>query len=339
MKEEKYIELIAQYLSGEISESDRKDLMGWVDSDAENQVLLKETMQLWKISEEYDFPFETNVNEAWKKVEQKIEVTNDSKDSSAKIIGLSNFKRFLQIAAVFLIGAVGLFFFFQNQEPELFAFDTKDEQTLDFLLPDSSRVVLNENSHLTYQDLEGKRIVTLEGEAWFDVKHLDSIPFEIESGEAKTVVLGTAFNVRAYPEEDIIEVSVERGKVAFFEKENEENKEYLEAGTEGIFDKVEKTEIKKDKRENANSVAWRTMRIEFDSIRLEKIFETMERYYEIEIEVVDPTILNCRLNGTNSYENPELDFLFEIIDGSVGLTTEKNGTTYKVSGKGCSQSN
>ena len=162
MKENKYIELIAQHLSGEISESNRKDLMEWVNSDAENQALLKETTELWKISEEYDSPFDTNVNEAWKKVEQKIEVTNDSKDSSAKVIRLSNFKRFLQIAAVLLLGAVGLFFFFQNQEPELFAFNTNDEETLDFFLPDSSRVVMNENSHLTYQNLEGNFYLQVE---------------------------------------------------------------------------------------------------------------------------------------------------------------------------------
>lgn len=333
MKENKYIELIAQYLSGEISVSDRKDLMEWVNSDAKNQALLKETTQLWEISEEYDSPFDTNVNEAWKKVEQKIEVTNDSKDSSVKIIRLSNFKHFLQIAAVILLGAVSLFFFFQNQEPELFAFNTNDEQTLDFFLPDSSRVVMNKNSHLTYQDLDGKRIITLEGEAWFDVKHLDSIPFEIESGEAKTVVLGTAFNVRAYPEEDIIEVSVERGKVAFFEKENVVNKKILEAGTEGIFDKVEKTEITREERENANVDAWRTLRIDCDNVELRQVFETMERYFEFEIKVEDPTILNCHLFG--SYENPEFEVLFKLMREALGLKVEKKGNTYIVSGKGC----
>ena len=332
MKENKYIELIAQHLSGEISESDRKDLMKWVDSDAKNQALLKETTQLWKISEAYDSPFDTNVNEAWKIVEQKTKVTNDSKDSSAKVIRLSNFKQFLQIAAVLLIGAIGLFFFFQNQEPELFAFNTNDEQTLDFLLPDSSRVVLNENSHLTYQNLDGKRILTLEGEAWFDVKHLDSIPFEIESGEAKTVVLGTAFNVRAYPQEDIIEVSVERGKVAFFEKKNIANTTLLPAGKEGVFYKKEK-KIEREERENENAIAWRTMKIECDNIELDKIFETMERYYEIKIEVEDPTILNCQLFG--NYDNPEIDFLFKLMKEALGLKAEKNGNTYKVSGKGC----
>ena len=331
MKENKYIELIAQHLSGEISESDRKDLMKWVDSDANNQALLKETTQLWKISEEYDSPFDTNVNEAWKKVEQKIEVTNDSKDSSAKVIRLSNFKQFLQIAAVFLIGAVGLFFFFQNQEPELFAFNTNDEQTLDFLLPDSSRVVMNENSHLTYQDLEGKRIVTLEGEAWFDVKHLDSIPFEIESGEAKTVVLGTAFNVRAYPQEDIIEVSVERGKVAFFEKKNIANTTLLPAGKEGVFYKKEK-KIERDERENENAIAWRTLTLDFESLEMGKVIKTLEKYYEVKINL-DSRSQNCRFKGT--YENYELGTLLEIIEATFDLEYKINGTEITIIGEGC----
>jgi len=331
MKDNKYIELIAQHLSGEISENDRKDLMEWVNSDAKNQALLKETTQLWEISEEYDSPFETNVNEAWEKVAQKIAITNDSKDSSAKVIRLSNFKRFLQIAAVFLIGAVGLFFFFQNPAPELFAFDTNDEQTLDFLLPDSSRVVLNENSHLTYQDLEGKRIVTLEGEAWFDVKHLDSIPFEIESGEAKTVVLGTAFNVRAYPEEDIIEVSVERGKVAFFEKKNIANTTFLPAGKEGIFYKKEK-KIANQKRENENVNAWRTMTMDFENVELEKVFETLERYFEVEIEA-DSKIRKCTLNG--NYTNPKVEDVLNYIEAILGLKYKINGSEITITGEGC----
>ncbi len=332
MKENKYIELIAQHLSGEISESDRKDLMEWVNSDAKNQALLKETTQLWEISEAYDSPFDTNVNEAWEKVEQKIEVTNDSKDSSAKTIRLSNFKRFLQIAAVFLIGAVGLFFFFQNQQPELVAFDTTDEQTLDFFLPDSSRVVLNENSQLTYEYLEGKRMVTLEGEAWFDVRHMDNIPFEIESGEAKTVVLGTAFNVRAYPQEDIIEVSVERGKVAFFEKENIKNQQFLEAGTEGVFDKVEKTEIKKEKRENENAIAWKTMKMDFKNVELDKVFETLERYFEVKIEA-DSKIRKCTLNG--NYSNPKMEDVLNYIKATLGLQYKINGTKVTITGEGC----
>ena len=331
MKENKYIELIAQHLSGEISESDRKDLMEWVNSDAKNQALLKETTQLWEISEAYDSPFETNVKEAWKKVEQKIKVTNDSKDSSAKVIRLSNFKQFLQIAAVFLIGAVGLFFFFQNQTPDLFAFNTNDEQTLDFFLPDSSRVVLNENSHLTYQNLEGKRIVTLEGEAWFDVKHLDSIPFEIESGEAKTVVLGTAFNVRAYPQEDIIEVSVERGIVAFFEKKNISNQTFLPAGKEGVFYKKEK-KIASQPRENENVNAWRTMTMDFENVALDKVFETLERYFEIKIEA-DSKIRKCTLNG--NYANPKVEDVLIYIEATLGLQYKIEGTKITITGEGC----
>ncbi|MFK7775790.1 MAG: FecR family protein [Saprospiraceae bacterium] len=331
MKENKYIELIAQHLSGEISESDRKDLMKWVNSDAKNQALLKETTQLWKISEEYDSPFDTNVNDAWKKVAQKIEVTNDSKDSSVKIIRLSNFKQFLQIAAVILLGAVGLFFFFQNQEPELFAFNTNDEQTLDFFLPDSSRVVMNENSHLTYQDLDGKRIVTLEGEAWFDVKHLDSIPFEIESGEAKTVVLGTAFNVRAYPQEDIIEVSVERGKVAFFEKKNIANTTLLPAGKEGVFYKKEK-KIERDERENENAIAWRTLTLDFESLEMGKVIKTLEKYYEVKINL-DSRSKNCRFKGT--YEDFELETLLEIIETMFDLEYKINGKEITITGEGC----
>ena len=146
------------------------------------------------------------------------------------------------------------------------------------------------------------------------------------------MVLGTAFNVRAYPQEDIIEVSVERGKVAFFDKENEKNKEYLEAGTEGVFDKVEKTEIKKDKRENANAVAWRTMTMDFENVELNKVFETLERYFEVKIKA-DSKIRKCTLNG--NYTNPKVEDVLDYIKGTLGLQYKIDGTKITITGEGC----
>ena len=334
MKEEKYIELIAQHLAGEISESNRKELMEWVDADAKNQALLNEATQLWKVTENYDSEFDTNVEVAWAKVEKTINETGLSSDSSAKIIRLSNFKRILQIAAVILIGVAGWLWFSQNQdiEPQLYAYQTNDEQTQEIFLPDSTQVVLNENSQLTYIDKDGKRNLTLEGEAWFDVKHMEDKPFEILSGEAKTRVLGTAFNLRAYPDEDIIEVSVERGRVEFSEKINAENKVELPIGTEGVFYKKEK-KVEKEERINENANSWRTLTIECDNINLDKVFGTLERYFEVKFVPEDPLILNCRFFGT--YENPTIDFFIENINEAMDLQFVKEGNTYKVSGEPC----
>lgn len=331
MNQERYIELIAQHLAGEISESDRKSLLKWVDADAENRALFEETQKLWAVTDSYETEFDTNIEAAWNKVENKIQPVEIKQDSSAKIIRLSNFKRILQIAAVFLIAGMVWMWASQETEPQLYSYQIGEGQKLETMLPDSSIVILNENSLLTYQEIDDKRMVTLEGEAWFDVQHLDHVPFEILSGDAKTRVLGTAFNVRAYPEEDKIEVSVERGKVAFSENENLENLATLPAGTEGTFYKKEK-KIVKDKRENDNANAWRTLTLDFENVQLQKVFETLERYFDVEIEA-NPNILKCELFG--KYTDPKIDEVLQVIEFALDAKLTKNGNKISFIGEGC----
>ena len=83
------------------------------------------------------------------------------------------------------------------------------------LLPDSTQVWLNAGSSLEFPNhfTETKREVFLSGEAYFDVKHADKIPFIIHTGNISTTVLGTAFNIKAYPGRKTIIVAVSRGKV------------------------------------------------------------------------------------------------------------------------------
>ena len=346
MDQNKYIELIAQQLSGEISKSDEKLLMEWVASNTENQALWEETKQLWEISDNFDDTFDTDVDAAWTNVEQKIAGTTSSTtkvvdinrtklndDSSAKVVGISKFKRLLQYAAVILIAGAGWFWLNQgNADPQLYSYQIGDDQKLEITLPDQSQVVLNENSQLTFQEIDGKRMVNLEGEAWFDVKHLDDVPFEILSGETKTRVLGTAFNVRAYPEEDKIEVSVERGLVAFSENENAKNKTELPAGTEGTFYKKPKT-IAKDKRADDNVDAWRTKILIFENTPMSKVYEALERYYEVEIEA-DSRILNCEYSK-GRFENRPLEEILTTIDFALNFQSSIDGKNITITGKGC----
>ena len=346
MDQNKYIELIAQQLSGEISKSDEKLLMEWVASNVENQALWDETKQLWEISDNFDDTFDTDVDAAWMNVEQKIggNASSNSKvvdinraklnnDSSVKVVGISKFKRLLQYAAVLLMAGAGWVWLNQgNADPQLYTYQTSDDEKLEITLPDQSQVVLNENSQLAFQEVDGKRMVNLEGEAWFDVKHLADVPFEILSGDAKTRVLGTAFNVRAYPQEDKIEVSVERGLVAFSENENVENKTQLPAGTEGIFYKKQK-KIAKEKRADDNVDAWRTKILIFENTPMDKVVEALERYYEVEI-TANSRILKCELSK-GRFENTTLNKVLETIDFALDFESSIDGKKITITGEGC----
>jgi ferric-dicitrate binding protein FerR (iron transport regulator) len=85
------------------------------------------------------------------------------------------------------------------------------------VLPDGSQVWLNAGSRLTYDAAAirtaARREVELSGEAYFDIAHDEARPFLVKSGQMQIRVLGTAFNVRAYPGEKDIETSLIRGSV------------------------------------------------------------------------------------------------------------------------------
>jgi len=83
-------------------------------------------------------------------------------------------------------------------------------------LPDGSQVWLNAGSKLEYNGVDfnsRKREVYLSGEAYFDIVHNAMKPFFVRSGNMQVKVLGTTFNVKAYPEEEMMETSLIKGAV------------------------------------------------------------------------------------------------------------------------------
>ena len=67
-----------------------------------------------------------------------------------------------------------------------------------FTLPDNTKVTLNENSRLTYFTEHNSRIVSLHGEASFDIEYDNTRPFIVQTGRLRTRVIGTAFSVRSH---------------------------------------------------------------------------------------------------------------------------------------------
>ncbi|WP_163024732.1 FecR family protein, partial [Pseudomonas viridiflava] len=82
-------------------------------------------------------------------------------------------------------------------------------------MPDGSTVILNNNSSISYPKVFGvKRAVTLTGVGYFDIRHDLKKSFTVHTGNLSTVVLGTAFNIKAYDRDHEISVTVTRGKVS-----------------------------------------------------------------------------------------------------------------------------
>lgn len=330
MKESDQIDRIAKFLSGNLPEEEREDFLQWV-SQEENQALFTKTEQLWKLTEQYVEPvFAVDTTKAWGQVDLQLE------SPPAMLRKLSFPQQLLRIAAVFMVVALGTWWLVNRDATSelntLATMTTSTEEMKEILLPDGTQVWLNGSSSLSYDEQFVKRRVTLSGEAFFDVARMEDKPFEIISGEAKTVVLGTAFNVRAYPGEEEVEVTVVRGKVALTEEARPDKAVVLEAGNAGTFVKAERV-VKKETVVSPNSDSWKTKNLVFDSTGMDEVIESLQRYFRINIEVNNEQILSCHFTG--DFRQPSLKDILDVLEFTADLQVIKENDRYLMTGKGC----
>jgi len=153
-----------------------------------------------------------------------------------------------------------------------------------FALPDGSTVWLNAESRLEYPEpfSPDTREVTLQGEAFFEVVSDQTRPFIIKTDEVTTTVLGTSFNISAYPEDCAISVSVATGKV---EVDGPHVQKIMLLPTEQANYEKEDQSIEKTNFNPEEILGWKDGLIYFKEASFKHIVEELERWYNVEITV------------------------------------------------------
>lgn len=177
-----------------------------------------------------------------------------------------------------------------------------------FSLPDGTVGWLNSGSTLTYTiPFNENRNITLQGEAWFDVVHNEKSPFEISVGNSKVKVLGTSFNVSAYPGESYIEVVLQHGKVEFYPGNstqkiamNPYEKLILK---EGNID-VSLTDPSKYK-------AWTDGKLVFRGDNMAEVARRIERWYNVKVYLADEDLKKFSFRAT--FEDDSLEEVLRLL--------------------------
>lgn len=173
-------------------------------------------------------------------------------------------------------------------------------KTSEILLQDGTKVYLNAGSRLVYPELftDKTREVFLVGEAFFEVKHDSEHPFVVQTTDIRVRVLGTKFNISAYPSDNIIETVLTDGKVR------------LEQNNSGLFSETtdlipnqlaafykSSGEIKLDMIEPDNYILWKDGICKFESTDLCRIVKKLERFYNIRVTYRDPMLYSIKISG------------------------------------------
>ncbi|MEQ7798992.1 FecR domain-containing protein [Pedobacter sp. ASV1-7] len=151
-------------------------------------------------------------------------------------------------------------------------------------LPDGTKIWLNSSSSLKFPvnfSTLKERKVDLVGEAYFEVKSDKNKPFRVQSEQQTIEVLGTHFNVMAYPNEKNLETTLLEGKVSVKTRNSET---FI---TPGEQSQLKDGNIKVLKLADPEAVvAWKNKLFQFDNTDIDKVLRQIERWYDVEVNYV-----------------------------------------------------
>lgn len=182
------------------------------------------------------------------------------------------------------------------------------------VLSDGTKVWLNAGSQLVYPAVFVKdtREVSLIGEAFFDVVKNPGKPFIVKASDVNIQVLGTRFDISAYPEDKTIQTVLEEGKI---------NLKYTGNGLfkrDYVVEMVpnQLVEFDKESREASSTmvnvskfISWKEGMLEFEKVNLTRAFKQVERFYNVKILMDDPAIGYFKLSGKLDLKDEPEDVL------------------------------
>lgn len=274
-------DVLLKYIEGEATEEEALLVIEWIDKDATNleqYILLRRVYEasLWGI------PRCTN--------------THLEQFSKRKV-----FKEYFKVAVFVAIGFFSFYCYDKLSSKPVEEILTAHEiivpegQRAEVNLSDGSKVWVNANSTLVLSsEPSGQtREIYLEGEAYFDIAHDDNNRFVVNTQNYQLKVFGTQFNVKSFSAKKYFETGLVEGSLEVNSKVQDDR--VLLVPNECVF--AYETQSLTKKNIDVNNYLWKEGILYFNELTLEKIFEKLEQYYDVEINVNNTDILSNRFTG------------------------------------------
>jgi ferric-dicitrate binding protein FerR (iron transport regulator) len=315
-------ELLEKFSNSECSELEREIVISWF---VENQydISLKSSVksQFYELLEndESELNF-SEIKTLLDKVHHKINVRrfngNGTKQRERLFIRLSKVAAilFFPLLIATLILSIN---YLQKPTDGFVEIVTPPAARIHFTLPDGSSGWLNSESVLRYSaGLHGKaRRVELIGEGFFNVEKNPNRPFIVKSNNIEVKVLGTKFNVNAYPEESEIEVALQSGKVEVYGISDSNVKSRIAKLLPGEQVSVSKTNINnitKTKIEDTEFItAWIDDILVFRGETMESVVKKISRWFNVDVKLEGDNLKDYKLHAT--FHQESLDEILKLI--------------------------
>ena len=328
MEKSEYIILLERFLKGETTHDEERILVDWFKSDVSRDELRNYIQRKWEIASNSSIP--TDLKERmFRKIQSRIESVAVEKKEVGRF-SLRNIMRYAAIGLLVICAGLGGHLLTRysrsvGAEKDYLVFAAKGQKA-SVVLPDGSKVWLNSDSEIKYTNLygDGERIISLDGEAYFEVRKNEKLPFDVMTKELNVKVLGTKFNFRNYDEDEEVTVNLLEGKVQLENYVKKMGVNYLSPSEKVTLNKLT-GEMIISRAEVKNAKEWTNGGLFFDEMPLSDIVKELNRSYNVKIHIADEQLTHNRFYALF---NRKEQTIYNVLD----IITATNQVRYKVEG-------
>lgn len=328
---------LARYVSGESGATERADIERWAASNDANRAMLESVRRRWKLAADGGT---WNVDAAWSRlaprlkdvqIESGIVSLGDRAGRRSSWLRASRLVP-LAAAAVLVVAVAIRTATVDNPAAGTMALSATEmrtgigeQRTID--LADGSQVVLGATSNLRLGAGFGDRTreVFLEGQAFLRVRHDSTRPFVVNAGGTRAIDLGTAFEVRAYPNEGV-RVAVTEGTVEVRREGSQSDSAVLQPGDVAEVPASGETVIRRQQNVE-RLLGWTRGELSFQDAALSDVARELERWFDVQVRIDDAAVraLHFSVNLRIGESLDEILKLVELSLASRGVRAERNG--------------
>ncbi len=330
MKKQPDTELLTQFLSGECTPEERQIIETWINSSPDNKRIIENLEKIWNSPRVQKNKWD--IDRVWGNIVRETGISNKQQDET-RVVPLQRKSKFnsvwIRVAAaiaVILIPAVYILIMgIPGQggiEKEWKEIIVDNGTRTSFALDDGTEITLDAGSILRYPTEFGdaSRDIYFQGEGYFIVAPDNEKPFKVYAENALVTVLGTKFNLRAWRENERVELVVTEGKVSFRAGDSEEHEILTEnemsvLTTAGIPSRPVKVE-------SADYLGWMNNNLKMDNVNLSEIIGQLERWYDLVIDI-DDSALSHKINI--HLQKEPVDNLLDLVGAIINQRYERNG--------------
>lgn len=307
----------------------------WMDKHPDKRKTVEQAKDvLLNIKFKEDFPTVEQVREALEKNLSKINLPDEEYGVGAKVVKTNTFRNLRRIAAVFIgVLLIGITVFYFNWKNATVRIATNYGEIKTITLSDGSDIILNAHSSIVYLKhwrSDQPRRVTLEGEAFFKVKHLnkniddikESERFIVSTSDLNVEVLGTTFDVRNRHGQTNVILETGKVRVAF---NNTKQKDITMLPGEMIAYRPLTNELKRSVTDPVLETSWTDKKLILNNATVNTIIQYLKDNYGYKVILTDTAIGNKKMEGTLLLDNFQ-DIMF-VLSTSLDIKIEKKDST------------